>query len=503
MVGLLACMALAAAGCATARGAAGSPPSGATLSRSDVQHLADSLISDARFANAHWGVLIVNPAGGDTLYSHEAGKLFMPASNQKILTTAVALAQLGPGFRFRTVFAARGPVHDGTLAGDLIVTGRGDPSVSTSMRTDALAPLRDIADSLMARGVQRVSGRILEAGDAFPGPNIATGWEWDDLDAAYGAGVDQLFLNEGFVRVVARGAVVGSAPVVIVSPGSSYPVVRSEATTVAASPPSTAADTSARKPTITVTRDTVDDGIVVQGAVAVGDSSVATISLRVPARAYLFALRDALAERGVAVDGGVGPPLPDSLVTELDTLVVMESPPLAAILPFLSKPSQNQIAEILFRTLGLEKTGSATPDSARRVIVDQLLAWGASPAGFAVHDGSGLSRHNLVSPETIVKTLDAMRRDSAADVFMASLPIAGVDGTLERRMRGTPAEGNVRAKTGTLARARSLSGFVTTRDGELLIFSMLANNFTTSVDDVTRVQDALSAALAGMTWRQR
>jgi D-alanyl-D-alanine carboxypeptidase/D-alanyl-D-alanine-endopeptidase (penicillin-binding protein 4) len=492
--------------CATA-GTRG-PVSEATLSRTGVRRLADSLVNTRQFSNAHWGILIVHPAGGDTLYSHEAGKLFVPASNQKILTTAVAFAQLGPDFRFRTIVGTTGAVRDGTLGGDLIVIGRGDPSVSTAMRTDALAPLRDLADSLAARGIRRIAGRLVEAGDAFPGPNIATGWEWDDLDAAYGAGVDELMLNEGFARIVTRGGPLAGAPAVVTtSPAASYPPVRNEAVTVDARSAtigqSQTADSTRRATRLRVVRDTTTGGVLVTGTIAAGDSSVATISLQDPAYAYLAALREAMAARGITVDSGIGRRLSDSAMIGLDTLLVVESPPLREILPILSKPSQNQIAEILFKTLGLERTGIGSPDSGRRVVERQVIAWGAAPDGFAVQDGSGLSRHNMVSPETIVRVLDAMRRDSLFAVYEASFPVAGIDGTLERRMRGTPAEGNVHAKTGTLARARSLSGYVTTRDGELLIFSMLANNFTTSVDDVTRVQDVLASALAAMEWFRR
>jgi D-alanyl-D-alanine carboxypeptidase/D-alanyl-D-alanine-endopeptidase (penicillin-binding protein 4) len=480
------------------------PVSESTWSRTAVRQLADSLVNARQFRNAHWGILIVHPASGDTLYSHEAAKLFMPASNQKILTTAVAFVQLGPDYRFRTTFATRARVAEGSLVGDLIVIGRGDPSVSTSMRTDALEPLRGIADSLAARGIRRISGRLIEGGDVFPGPNIGATWEWDDLDAAYGAGVDQLMLNEGFARVVTRGGSAAGLPAVVTtSPSSIYPPVRNSATTVDAPSDAAVRADSSRRPRVRVVRDTVTGGIIVTGSIAVGDSSVATISLRDPAFAYLAALREAFVSRGLPVDGGIGPRLADSALAGLDTLLVMESPPLREILPVLSKPSQNQIAEILFRTLGLERTGVGSPDSGRRVVERQLLAWGAAPDGFVVQDGSGLSRHNLVSPETIIRVLDVMRRDSLFAQYEASFPVAGVDGTLERRMRGTPAEGNVRAKTGTLTGARSLSGYVRTRDGELVMFSMLANNFTTPVDEITRVQDILASALASMEWYRR
>jgi len=144
--------------------------------RAALRYAIDSMIADPQFRNAHWGVLIVHPATGDTLYSHNAGKLFMPASNQKLLTSAVALAQLGPDFRFRTTFAVRPftggpPVRDGVLYGDLVVIGRGDPTVSDHMLGDAMLPLRAAADSLAARGVRRVAGRLVRGGDAFPDAN--------------------------------------------------------------------------------------------------------------------------------------------------------------------------------------------------------------------------------------------------------------------------------------------------------------------------------------------
>jgi len=182
----------------------------------------------------------------------------------------------------------------------------------------------------------------------------------------------------------------------------------------------------------------------------------------------------------------------------LDSLAGMWSPPLREILPFFEKPSQNQIGELLFKTLALTKTGVGTADSAQQVVSRQLLAWGAAPDGFAVRDGSGLSRHDYVSPRTIVTVLDAMRRSPDFRLFYDALPIAGVDGTIRNRMKGTPAEGNVHAKTGTLDKARSLSGYVTTADGRILLFSALANNYTVPTRRVDQVTDALGARLASL-----
>jgi D-alanyl-D-alanine carboxypeptidase/D-alanyl-D-alanine-endopeptidase (penicillin-binding protein 4) len=180
----------------------------------------------------------------------------------------------------------------------------------------------------------------------------------------------------------------------------------------------------------------------------------------------------------------------------MDTLFTFTSLPMRNIIPALMKPSQNQIAEILLKTIGLERGGMGTSDSAGKIVGQQLLAWGVQPDGFVIRDGSGLSRHDLVSPETIVRVLDRIQQDTAFAVFYNAMPIAGVDGTLKDRMKGTAAEGNVHAKTGSIAAARSLSGYVTTADGERLIFSILANNWTTPSSAVTDVSDQIAIALA-------
>ena len=214
-----------------------------------------------------------------------------------------------------------------------------------------------------------------------------------------------------------------------------------------------------------------------------------------PAKAYLDALKDAFVRKGIPVDAGVK----DSILPtpiKMDTLFVFTSLPLRDIIPALMKKSQNQIAEIMLRTIGLERAGIGTADTARKIVGQQLLAWGVQPDGFVIRDGSGLSDYDLLTPETIVRVLDRIQRDTAFASYYNAMPIAGVDGTLDKRMKGTPAEGNVRAKTGTTSKARNLSGYVTTADGERLIFSVLANNTTTPGSMVTNVADQIGAALA-------
>ncbi|MBK6304867.1 MAG: D-alanyl-D-alanine carboxypeptidase/D-alanyl-D-alanine-endopeptidase [Gemmatimonadetes bacterium] len=179
-------------------------------------------------------------------------------------------------------------------------------------------------------------------------------------------------------------------------------------------------------------------------------------------------------------------------------LFSLMSPPLSQVLSYFEKPSQNQIGEILLRTLGRARANVGSADSGARVVRDQLLAWGAARDGFIVRDGSGLSRHDVITPETIVRVLDAMRRSPHFRLFYDALPVGGVDGTIANRMKGTPAQGNVHAKTGTLDMVRSLSGYVTTADGRLLLFSVLANHFTVPTREIERVQDTLAELLAGM-----
>jgi D-alanyl-D-alanine carboxypeptidase/D-alanyl-D-alanine-endopeptidase (penicillin-binding protein 4) len=165
------------------------------------------------------------------------------------------------------------------------------------------------------------------------------------------------------------------------------------------------------------------------------------------------------------------------------------------------KPSQNQIAEMLFRTIALERYGSGRPDSAAAAVRAQIMSWGVAQNEAVIRDGSGLSRYDYISPRTVVRILDAMRKSRAFQVYYDALPIAGVDGTIRNRMKGTPAENNVRAKTGSVALSRSLSGYVTTADQHMLIFSFLSNNWTVPTRETERVQDAIAARLAGMRLR--
>ena len=393
----------------------------------------DTLLSQPKFRSAEFGVLIVDPERRDTLYSRNAGKLFLPASNMKIVTAAVALKELGPEFRWKTTFAARGSVRDSVLDGDLVVIGRGDPSVSDTLRGSAMNVMYGFADSLAAHGIRRVTGALVSGGNAFPDSIYGESWGWDDLGEYYGAGTDELFFNEGMAPTFPK-------------PGG-------------------------------------------------GLDSLFSGPSHDPDRSYLNALALGLTRRGIAVGGGVAPKSLDSL-PRLETLFVFSSLPLRDVLPAFLKPSQNQIGELLLKTIGLEKTGFGMADSALPIVKKDLLEWGAEPDGFVLRDGSGLSPHDLLTPETIVRVLAMMRKDPNFQLYYDAMPVAGVNGTIRNRMKGTSAQGNVHAKTGTLQHAISLSGYVTTADGDPLIFSVLCNNFTTPSSAVTAVGNAIGIALA-------
>jgi len=399
-----------------------------------LRHRVDSLISRPEFRSAEWAILAVDPTSGDTLYAHNAATLMVPASNMKLITSSVALAQLGGDFRFTTTFSAHGTIANGVLKGDLVVTGRGDPTLSDRTRGSARAAMDTIADSVIAHGIRSITGHIYSGADNFPGPHVGAGWSWDDLTESYGAGVDELLFNEGIGRVVVH--------------------------------------------------------------IANGDSLVKSAPAANPTLDYLTELASALQTRGVHTGLGVAESVVPRDGIPLDTLFVTISVPLHAILPYFLKPSQNQIGEVLMRTIGLERTGVGTADSGIAVASRQLHAWGIPRDGYELHDGSGMARADLISPATLVSILGRMQSSPDFEAFYSALPVAGVDGTIAQRMRGTRAQGNVHAKTGSLQWVRSLSGYVTDGDGKRLIFSILANKWTTPSRVVTATADSIAATLA-------
>lgn len=459
----------------------------------------DSALSGPEFDRAMWGVVVRSLDNGEVIYRRNAERLMMPASNMKLLTSSAALVRLGADFRFRTVVLGRGPRRGDTLAGDLVVVGRGDPTFSQHATggADVLASLRSWADSLRAHGIRTVAGRVVGDGSWFADPPLGSGWAWDDLADSYAAGVSALQFNEGFALLqVTPGDSVGAAARTAFQPLAAPLRVFG---TVATAPP----DSSLER--VHYDRAPFTDSVLVWGQIASGHAP-ASIEIAVPdpVRYFETALTEVLREAGIAVLGQATPavaPVPSALVATAaapagDTLFVWRSPALRDILPLFLKPSQNQIGETLLRTLGGEVKGVASVDSGRAAVREVLREFGVADDAYVIADGSGLSRYDYVAPETLARILEGMARRADFDVFYQALPIAGVDGTIATRMRGTAAAGNVHAKTGSIANVRSLSGYVSSADGERFVFVMLANHFTAPRRVVEVVQDHVLERLA-------
>jgi D-alanyl-D-alanine carboxypeptidase/D-alanyl-D-alanine-endopeptidase (penicillin-binding protein 4) len=455
------------------------------------------IFADPAFANAHWGVMVQSLETGEIFYRQNADKLFMPASNNKLITAAVSLSRLGVDYRFQTRVAATGPIsEDGTLQGDLVVIGGGDPAISERFYDDdPTGAFRDWADSLKARGISRIAGDVVGDDDLFDDVHIGPGWAWDYLDAYYAAEIGALLYNEGAVTYrIAPGDSVGAPAVVESLPRTSYLTLDIDIATVA---DSTGVYVRAdRRPFSNEAR--------LWGEIWVnGDTVTRYLAPHDPTLFFVTVLSEVLEEEGIEVGGGPADldDLADEPMDSLVTLFVHQSPTLAEIVePFL-KRSQNQIGEMLMRYLGAAASDTGSVRTGRRVVESTLTNWGLTPTSYIYVDGSGLSRYNYVSPDALVRLLRVMARRPEFDVYYESLPIAGVDGTIRNRMRGTRAEGNVHAKTGSISNSRALSGYVTTLDGEMLIFSMIANNFDVSSRAAEYLQDLAVERLANFSRR--
>ena len=446
----------------------------------------DALLAAPALAHGYWGVLVKSLKTGETLYAVNAKRLMMPASNMKIVTLAAAAERLGWNYTYETSVFAAGRIDAGVLHGDLIVVGSGDPSIGET--PDVLGAW---AEQLKVRGLRVIAGRIIGDDNAFDDDGLGFGWSWDDLPDDYAAGVSALQYNENAVRVtVGPGVTAGDWAGVAVSPTSGGLVVESSLTTSAADRP--AAISARRLPGSPRLR--------LSGAVPLGAPPVSRdVSVDNPTQFFVNALRTTLIAHGIDVRG---PAVDIDDIRDAPTppygapFISHRSPPLSTLALRLMKASQNLYAETFLKTLGPGASGRSTA-AGRSNALAALQAWGVGPDGLILRDGSGLSRYDYVTPEALVTILMHVdRQDSLKGPFQESLPIAGRDGSLSNRMKGTAAEGNARAKTGSMSNVRGLSGFVTTADGEPLAFSILANNFETPADTINRTADAIVVRLA-------
>lgn len=460
-----------------------------------LQRDIDSLLAQPALERGYWGVLVKSLKTGDALYARNPDKLMMPASNMKIVTLAAAAVRLGWDFTYETKIRGAGTIDAGTLHGDLLVVGSGDPSFGTA---DGVAQnvFDSWAERLKAQGVRTILGRIVGDDNTFDDQELGFGWSWDDLYDDYAAGVSALQFNENAARVtISPGAAVGDPAQVSVSPSSSGLTIANLLKTSAADVPSS----------IDARRLPGSSRLTLRGSVPIGVAPVVRlVSVDNPTLFLVFALRDALIARGIDVRGPAvdidditDPPARDGGVE----LATYRSPPLSVLAIRMMKISQNLYAETFLKTLGAA-AGTPTAVSGRTVVQSVLQEWGVQPGAMIQRDGSGLSRYDYVTPSALVTTLMHVGRDeSLRGPFEASLPIAGQDGTLANRMKGTPAEGNARAKSGSMSNVRGVSGYVTDAAGERLAFSILANNFEAAPETINRTIDAIVVRLA--TFRQR
>jgi len=448
-----------------------------------------------------WGIVLLD-ANGRVVYQRNAERLFIPASNTKIVVAAVASALLPPDWTVSTSVYATGPVVDGTVEGDLVLYGRGDPTMSRrcyavdttaagACLEDPAAPLRDLAGQLRARGIRSVSGDVIGDGSYFEPLLVHPGWEAYDLNWWYAAPVSGLGFNDNSIDITYRpGPEVGAPPVIAFEPNYGDVVLENRAQTTRAQ--------SGR--TIDFYRHPGTLALWAEGS----------LPLDTPERTEYFALPDpnhytaqafraALADEEIAV-GGATRSTTDSVAfryaREGAPLAEVHSRPLRDwIFPILNT-SQNWFAEMLLKQLGKQfgEAGSWNEGLAveRRFLIDSV---GIDSTQFSLSDGSGLASTNLVTPLAFARLLRYVERHPHGEIFLAGLPRSGSRGSLSTRFLGTPLEGRIVAKTGSISKVNTLSGYIERKDKAPLTFSVMANHHTHGYGAMLREIDSIVVEL--------
>ncbi|HET7152544.1 MAG TPA: D-alanyl-D-alanine carboxypeptidase/D-alanyl-D-alanine-endopeptidase [Candidatus Kapabacteria bacterium] len=462
-----------------------------------LRHDIDGIIDDPNFASAQWGAVIQSVETGEYLYRRNDAKLFTPASNLKLFTTAAALYYLGPDFRYATTLLTNGNIHRGVLQGDLVIRGAGDPTFSKIFYpTQPFAVLERWADTLEAHGVKRISGDIIGDDSYFDSQSYAPGWEIDDESYYYSAQISGLSLNNNCIDLTVRpGVNLNDDALIEIFPNTTYVTISNEVRT-------TRGDSTFA---IDVHRDPGTNVIHVTGNIPLNYSSY-TLSATVdnPCMYCSTIFRETLAAHGIEVDGSVlgANDLKEKIVyPELRTLDIVFSPPLSEIVKQTNQNSLNFCAEQLLKTIAKERTGVGSFAKGVEMVKKFLSDVGIPPEHLNIVDGSGLSRLDLISPQYMATLLRYMHRSENWKYFYASLPVAGKSGTLESRMKETKAEANVHAKTGYLNFVRSLSGYMTTADNDLVLFSMFTNNYTVPTSLADNIEDLVLMYLANFHGR--
>ncbi len=459
-------------------------PTPATQTVSYLQSRIAMTLGNPSLRRGQVGLKIISLDSGNTVYERNAENYFMPASNMKSYTVAAAIDKLSPNFRFVTsVYANELADVNGVINGDLIIYGRGDPTISTAFSNgDYYQGIDALADKIVSAGVKQIAGSIIGDETYFNTNPIPNGWEWDDLQWYYGAEISSLTLNDNSVDLKILPSSVGSPLVVQVLPDNRlFQIINRSQTS-----------SRGTKRQIKVHKRLGQNVLEISGTMPQNDSGFSgAITVTRPAELFVEILKQRLQMKGVVIRGAAravnledrnGIRLPVENYKEITNL---QSPPLSLIAGKTMKPSQNLYTELILRALG-EETGNrndtekTSEQKGIDIVQETLRKAGVTPDSVVQYDASGLSRHNLITPNSAAMLYKYMDKSRHAPIWRNVLTIGGVDGTLQRRFKGTSAENNVRGKTGTLDQVSALSGYVTSKSGERFAFSVLTNNIPSS-----------------------
>ncbi len=468
-------------------------------SSAGISHDIEAMLDDPEAAHGFWGVYAVSLDSGRPLVAFNSDKLFAPASDAKLFTTAAVFGLIGPDYRFKTTVETMGTLDKyGRLDADLVLVGRGDPNLSGrtlpySMHTERKAPpiqvLQQLADQLVQHGLKYVDGDIVADDSYFVWERYGEGWSQDDLAREWGAPVSALTINDNviFVNIMPADRP-GERAFLNVTPFPGYYKIENRVITTPGSEPRV----------VSINREPGSNQLTFWGTIPQDDPGFGeALAIEDPADFSARLFRELLEERGVTIYGhartrhtelaatqtfsvtsmasGGGdstrPPIPTPLV-----LASYQSQPLVQDLRVINKVSQNLHAELMLRLLGKEKGNSGSIEGGLEVLRGFLVNAGIKADQFAFYDGSGLSREDLVTPQAIVTMLGYSAKQPWGKAYRDTLPVAGVDGSLADRFRNTVGAGVVRAKTGSLTHVYTLAGYATTRSGDHIAFSIMTNN---------------------------
>ncbi len=438
-----------------------------------------NILSDPELKAAHVGVVVDSLTTGQRIFGYNAEKRFVPASNMKLFTTAAALLVLSPDFRWETRLLMDGPVISGTLHGDIIVEGSGDPTISGYFHDgDVLHVFRQWADKLKERGVRQIAGDLVIDNSAFTGRPYGTGWDMDTT-SCFGAPRDAFTFNNNCIQLdITPPARAGEETLFAMEPATDYVrLVR---------------DITSRKDAGVDTVNleyTTQRTLSVTGSIGPGNRMITRyVAVNHPACFGGFVFRETLEATGITVEGDIlcARNCPKTVDVRArrekgawKIVSVYHSPRLAEIIKVVNKLSNNLYAELLLLATGRAAGATGTGGSAAAALA-VLRRAGVDTSSVIMVDGSGLSRHDLVTPDSVARLLTIMAEGPHSRCFIDSLPIMSVDGTLGVRLKGSRAAERIRAKTGTMTHIRGLSGYLTTMKGERLAFSIFSNNHVTT-----------------------